>query len=73
LQYFPTVHAWQHHIQDRELIALLEREVKTVGSVASQVNGETSFAQALAQVFASLAFIFNDQNPHVLSYSMAGW
>jgi hypothetical protein len=51
----------------------LEREVKTVGSVASQVNGETSFAQALAQVFASLAFIFNDQNPHVLSYSMAGW
>ena len=67
----PTVQAGQHHVEDHQVVAVLQRQVETVGAVLRPVDRITRLAEALLQVLAGLRIVFDHQDAHVSFPSFA--
>ncbi len=61
----PTVQAGQHHVEDHQVVAVLQRQVETVGAVLRPVDRIARLAEALLQVLAGLRIVFDHQDAHV--------
>lgn len=64
LQDLPAGAAWEHHVEDQQIVVARQRQVLAGGAVGHQFGIEPGFGQALAQVVAGFGLVFDDQQFH---------